>query len=101
MMVSKLVMRKASGIGCSSYERPEDVRWFQNGHIKARTHVACNLLAIDMQLEIRNGCDGLQHNFQHAEYFTCNPLITQPVFIRYPNSLEFYKLSSASSYNMM
>ena len=31
-------------------------------------------------MDIQNECDGLQQKFQHAECFTCDPLITQPGF---------------------
>ena len=41
--------------------------------IHPRTHVAHNLPAIDLQLDVQNGCDGLQQKFQHAEYFTYDP----------------------------
>ena len=37
---------------------------------KPCTHVASNLLAIDLQLYVQIVCDGLQLKFQHAEYFT-------------------------------
>ena len=40
------------------------------------TDVARDLVAIDLRLNIRNGCD----DFQHAEYFTCDLLIPQPIF---------------------
>ena len=51
--------------------------------IKPRTHVACNLLAIDLRLDILNNYDGSQQRFQHAEYFTCDPTITQiTIYIR-------------------
>ena len=35
--------------------------------IKSCTDVASNLLAIDLRLDIRIACDGLQQKFQHAE----------------------------------
>ena len=35
-------------------------------YVKPCTDVACNLLAIDLRLNIRIACDGLQHKFQHA-----------------------------------
>ena len=59
---------------------------------KLRTHVACNSYAIDLRLDVRNGCDG----FQHAEYFTCGPLITQPIFIRFSNGFHRFSLHSIS-----
>ena len=34
-----------------------------------------------LQLDVQIACDGLQQKFQHAEYFTCDPLISQPIFI--------------------
>ena len=67
--------------------------------LKPLTDVACDLLAIDLRLDIPNDCEGLQQEFQHAEYFTCDPVITQPIFIGISNS--FHKLSNNSSYNMM
>ena len=48
---------------------------------KLCTDVASNLVAIDLRLDVRIACDGLQQKFQRAEYFTCDPLITQPIFI--------------------
>ena len=50
------------------------------GH-KPCTDVASNLLAIELQLDVRIACNGLQQKFPHAEYFTCDPLISQPIFI--------------------
>ena len=50
------------------------------GH-KPCTDVTSNLLAIELQLDVRIACNGLQQKFQHAEYFTCDPLISQPIFI--------------------
>ena len=47
-------------------------------HLMLRTHVARNLLAIQLRLDIRIAWDDFQQKFQHAEYFTCDPLITQP-----------------------
>ena len=35
-------------------------------------------------------CDGLEQKFQHARYFTCDPLIFQPIFIRFPNDIHCY-----------
>ena len=37
---------------------------------------AHNLLAIDLGLDVQNYCHGLQQKLQHAECFTCHPLIT-------------------------
>ena len=34
-------------------------------------------------MDVQNDCDGLQQKFQHAGYFTSNPLITQPIFTRF------------------
>ena len=45
---------------------------------KLCTHVANNLLAIDLEFDVHMACNGLQQKFQHAEYFTCDPLIYQP-----------------------
>ena len=70
--------------------------------VKPCTDVASNLRAIALQLDVRIACDGLQQKLQHAEYFTCDPPITQPIFKRF--SLLFsklHKLSNVSSYNMM
>ena len=49
--------------------------------IKPCTDLASNLLAIDWRLVVQIACDGLRQNFQHAEYFTCTPLISQTVFV--------------------
>ena len=70
---------------------------------KPRTHVASNLVLIEFQLDVQIACDGLQQKFQHAEYFTCNPLITISYFIkRFPQLFsKFHKLSNDSSYNIM
>ena len=46
------------------------------------TDVASHLLAIDLRLDVQIARDGLQQTFQHAEYFTCDSLITQPIFIQ-------------------
>ena len=51
-----------------------------------------NLLAMDLRLDVRNDRDGLHCKFQHAEYFTCDPLITRPIFIRFSGS--FHQSSS-------
>ena len=37
--------------------------------LKPLTDVARNLLAIELRLDVRNDCDGLQQKFQHAKYF--------------------------------
>ena len=42
--------------------------------LKPSTDVASNLFAIDLRLDVRIACDGLQKMFQHAECFTCDPL---------------------------
>ena len=49
-----------------------------NRPFKPCTNAASNLLAIDLRLNI--ACDGLKQKFQHAEHFTCDPLITQFLF---------------------
>ena len=54
------------------------------------TDVASNLLAIELQLDVRIACNGLQQKFQHAEYFTCEPLISQPIFIPSSNGFHHY-----------
>ena len=46
--------------------------------LKPCTDVASILLPIDLRLDIQIACDGLQH----AKYFTCDPLISQPIVIR-------------------
>ena len=48
---------------------------------KPCTDVASNLLAIDLRLNVRIAFDDLQQKFQHAEYFTCDPLISQAILI--------------------
>ena len=35
---------------------------------------------IELRLDVRIACDGLQQKFQHAEYFTSDPLISRPSF---------------------
>ena len=40
------------------------------------THVTNNLLAIHPRLDIQITLNDLQHENQHAEYFTCDPLVT-------------------------
>ena len=58
--------------------------------LKPCTDVASSLLVVDVRLDVRIACDGLQHRFQHAEYSTCDPLITQPLFIRLSNGFHCY-----------
>ena len=43
------------------------------GHFKPPTHVARNLPAFDLRLDVQIACDGLHQKFQHAEFFTCDP----------------------------
>ena len=50
--------------------------------VKPCADVASNLLAIDLRLDVRIACEYLEPKFQHAEHFTCDPLITQLIFIR-------------------
>ena len=57
---------------------------------KPLTDDARNLLAIDLRLDVRNYCDGLQPEFQHPEYFTCNSLITQAIVIGFLNGFHYY-----------
>ena len=59
-------------------------------YVKPCTDVASKLPAIDLRLDVQIGCDGLLQKFQHAEYFTCDPLITQPILIRFSNGFHFY-----------
>ena len=33
----------------------------------------------DLQMDVQMACNDLQQKLQHAEYFTCDPLISQPV----------------------
>ena len=77
--------------------------WF-GIYIKPCTDVAINLLAIDCRLDVPIACDCLQQKFQYAEYFTCDPLITQPILIQSKRFsllfLRFHKLSNVSSYMM-
>ena len=53
--------------------------------LRRRKHKPAQMLQviyiIDLRLDVRIACDGLQQKFQHAEYFTCHPLISQPNFI--------------------
>ena len=49
--------------------------------LKPSTDVASNLIAIDLRFDVRITCAGLQQKFQHAEHFTCDPLISQPIFM--------------------
>ena len=49
---------------------------------------ATNLLVTELRLDIRIACDGLQQKFQHAEYFTCDHLISQPIFIWFSNGFH-------------
>ena len=58
--------------------------------LKPCTDVASNLLAIDLRLNVRIACDGLQQKFQHAEYFTCDPLITQPILSQFSNGFQLF-----------
>ena len=51
--------------------------------LKPLTEVARNLLVINLLLDVPIAPDGLQKKFQHAEYFTCNPLIPQRFFIQF------------------
>ena len=53
--------------------------------LKLHTHVACNLLAIDLGLDIHNDCHGLQQWFQYTDNFT------QPNLFQFPNC--FHHLS--------
>ena len=56
--------------------------------LKPFTDVASNLVVIDLRLDVRIACDDLQQKFQHAEYFTCDPSITQSILIRFSNSFH-------------
>ena len=38
--------------------------------VKPHTHIARNLLVIELRLDVRIASDDLQQKFQHAEYFT-------------------------------
>ena len=49
--------------------------------LKPCTDIASNLFAIDLRLNVQIACDGLQQKFQHAEYFTYDPLISQSILI--------------------
>ena len=42
----------------------------------ACAHAACYLLEIDVRLDVRIAHDDLQQKFEHAGYFTSDPLIT-------------------------
>ena len=50
-------------------------------HVKSCTDVASNLLVVELRLDVQIACDNLQQKFQHAEYFTCDPVITWPISI--------------------
>ena len=72
--------------------------------LKPCTDVASNLLVIDLRFDVQIACDGLPQKIEHAGYFTCDPLISLPIFIRFPNSFSvflYFKLSNDSSYNMI
>ena len=56
--------------------------------LKPCTDVASNLLVIDLQVDVRMACDGLQQKFQHAGFFTCEFLISQSIFSRFSNDLH-------------
>ena len=56
--------------------------------LKPCTDVASNLLVIDLRLDVQIPCDDLQQMFEHAEYFTCDPLISQPILIQFSHSLH-------------
>ena len=71
------------------------------GHLKPCTDVASNLLAIDLRLDVRIACDGLQQKFQHAEYFICDQLITQPILIRFSNVFYIYSSNIISKRFLM
>ena len=49
--------------------------------VKPWTDIASKLLAIYLRLDIGIACNGFQQKFQHAEYFTCNPLISLQICI--------------------
>ena len=48
-----------------------------------RSHVARNSSAIDLDWTFEMTVNGSQQRFQHTDYFTCNPSITQPIFNRF------------------
>ena len=67
--------------------------WVRVGFVRSLkpcTDVASNLFAIDLRLNVRIACDGLQQKFRHAEYFTCNPLISQSILILFSNGFHCY-----------
>ena len=66
------------------------VKKHQLATVKPLTDFVCNLVGIDLGLDVRNDCDGLQQKFQHADYCTCDSLITQPTFIRFSNNFHYY-----------
>ena len=49
--------------------------------LKPHTDVALNVPVIDVRLDVRIVCYGLQQKFQHAEYFTSNSLISHSISI--------------------
>ena len=70
--------------------------------IRPCTDIASNLHVIDLKLNAQMACGGLQQKFQHAEYFTCNPFISQSILNQFsPLISGYHKLSFDSPYNMM
>ena len=66
------------------------------------TDIASNLLVIDLQLDVQIACNGLQQTFQHAEYCTCDPLISQPILKQFSLLFsKFHKHPNDSSDNTM
>ena len=49
--------------------------------LKPHKDVASSFLANELRLEFRIACDGLQQKFHHAEYSTCDLLISQSMSI--------------------
>ena len=58
--------------------------------LKPQTHIVRNLHASELRLDVQIAYGDLQYLFQHAEYFTCNPLITLPIVIGLSNGFHIY-----------
>ena len=50
--------------------------YLETASLKACTHIACDLLVGALRLDFRMSGNDLQQKSQHAEYCTCNLLIT-------------------------
>ena len=96
--------RRHQGIPIASFFKLFFPTFYQYGtESPAQTLQVIYLRLTQVRLNVPIACDGLQQKFQHAEYFTCNPSISQPVrthsiFTQFsPLSLEFHDFSIDSS----